>query len=86
MDEHVSTLILATTLLGNIRLNAKVDQSQVPHGVRSRVQTPDDTEPPAIVNVTAKLLEFWAERRERKVGRLHEVSVLTEGIALVECR
>ena len=79
LTEHVSTFILAATLLGNVRLNAKVDQSQVLNGVESRVQAPDDTKTPAIVDVTAELLELRAESRERKVGRLYEVSILTEG-------
>jgi hypothetical protein len=65
-------------LFGDVRLDTEVDQRQVLDSVGGRVEAPNHTEALACVYVAAELEELRTKRRERKVGRLHEVSILIE--------
>lgn len=79
LTKHVSAFVLASTLFSYVRLDAKISQSQVFHTERGRVNAPDDTESPAIVNVVAELPELRTEGRQGKVGSIYKVAVLTKG-------
>jgi hypothetical protein len=81
LTEHISPLVLAATLLSNIRLDSEVGERQVLNRVGGGVDAPNDAKTLARVDITTELLELGAERRKREAGRLDEVSVLTKSCA-----
>lgn len=79
LTEHVSTLVLATTLLRDVALDAQVNQRKVLDAKIGGVDAPNHAEPPAVVNIAAQLLELWPQGGERKVPGLDQIPILAQG-------
>lgn len=58
LTEHVTLAVLATTLVRNVGLDAEIDQGQVLHVIRGRVDASDNTEALAMMDLLAELVEF----------------------------
>lgn len=84
LTEHVSTLVLATTLLRDVALDAQVNQRKVLDAKIGGVDAPNHAEPPAVVNIAAQLLELWPQGGERKVPGLDQIPILAQGWVVLD--
>lgn len=65
--KHVTLPILAATLVGNVSRDTHVGKCQILDGEVGRVQTTDDSESTALVDVKAELLQLLAKAGQLKV-------------------
>jgi len=79
--EHVPLLVLTATLIGNISLNSKVNKSQVLNSIHAGINAPDDAESPALMHVTAELVEAGTKSRKWKIGRAQVTSIQFQAYA-----
>lgn len=79
LTEHVSTLVLATSLLCNVALDAQINQREVLDVEIGGVDAPNHAKALAVVNVAAHLLELWPQGGEREVPGLNQISILAQG-------
>ena len=67
--EHVSVLVLASLLAGNVALDAEPDHRGVLNGVLGNVEATNDAEATTVVNIIGHDLKLGAKGGEREVGR-----------------
>lgn len=75
LTKHVAVGVLATSAIGNVRLDTEKKDRQRLNIVFSGVQTPDDAEPTALVHVVSNQVQPWAKVGERKVVTADEIAV-----------
>ena len=73
--EHVSVLVLAGLLVGNVALDAEPDHGGVLDGVLGNVEAANDAEATTVVEITGNDLELGAKGGQREVGRANIVAV-----------
>lgn len=57
--QHIALLVLPAWTTGNVGLDTQVDDGQVPYGVVFRVNSSNDGEASAIVDLPANLFQLW---------------------------
>ena len=67
LTNHVSLAVLASRLIRNIGLDAKVDHGAVLDAVMLGIQAADQTEPFAVMNLMAHLVEAGTKGSEGKL-------------------
>jgi hypothetical protein len=75
MDEHVAPLVLAATLIGNVRLDSQINESQILDRIAGGINASDDTEAFAMVHITTQLLELGTECWKDEVVGIQDISI-----------
>lgn len=78
LTKHVTALVLAATLLGNIGLHTEVSKGEVGDRVFGWVEAANHGESSSIVHVATDLLELRAQGWKWEVGRADKVAILVE--------
>jgi hypothetical protein len=75
VDEHIAPLVLAATLIGNVRLDSQIDESQILDRIAGGINAPHDTEAFAMVHITTQLLELGTECWKDEVFSIQNISI-----------